>query len=264
MVSLTVRPGVEAVVQGRVELRHVAHGHRGSDGGDALLLRGERLAGRHRRVLGSAAAAEANGGARPSAIVAIKAQAKGLVRLACVVLLIAHLLHPGHVPAVRPCPVTARCVMAVVGAAPCQCLTPGGHETTSPGRITCIGLPHSCVRPTPEINDQALPARMRMPSRTRAGLERHQRARGVDVGVGGPDGIDAHPSGEELGRPCARPALRHERSPARRRVPSAHRPRRRRRCTGSSRGRRKRPRSNVCCSSRILRNTFEDEGLSTR
>ena len=29
-------------------------------------------------------------------------------------------------------PERARCVMAVVGDAPCQCLTPGGHQMTSP------------------------------------------------------------------------------------------------------------------------------------
>ena len=35
------------------------------------------------------------------------------------------------------------CVIALFGAAPCQCLTPTGHMTTSPALISCIGLPHS-------------------------------------------------------------------------------------------------------------------------
>jgi len=29
--------------------------------------------------------------------------------------------------------------MAVVGAAPCQCSSPGGNQTMSPGRISSIG-----------------------------------------------------------------------------------------------------------------------------
>ncbi|AAF84576.1 hypothetical protein XF_1767 [Xylella fastidiosa 9a5c] len=55
-------------------------------------------------------------------------------------------------------PVTARCVIAVPDAAPCQCLTPGGHQTTSPGRMTCTGLPHSCTSPTPEVTTRRCPA----------------------------------------------------------------------------------------------------------
>ena len=38
---------------------------------------------------------------------------------------------------------TAMCVMAVVGVAPCQCFSPGGNHTTSPGRISSIGPPPS-------------------------------------------------------------------------------------------------------------------------
>ncbi|MNR03586.1 hypothetical protein D3C85_1194850 [compost metagenome] len=55
-------------------------------------------------------------------------------------------------------PVTARCVMALVGAAPCQCLTPGGQTMTSPGRISCTGLPHSWTRPTPDVTTKRWPA----------------------------------------------------------------------------------------------------------
>src|SRR3989442_392767 len=45
----------------------------------------------------------------------------------------------------------AICVMAVVGDAPCQCFSPGGHETTSPGRMTLIGPPQLCTKPQPDV-----------------------------------------------------------------------------------------------------------------
>ena len=35
------------------------------------------------------------------------------------------------------------CVMELSGAAPCQCFTPAGQITTSPGRSSRMGLPHS-------------------------------------------------------------------------------------------------------------------------
>ena len=41
--------------------------------------------------------------------------------------------------------------MAVVGAAPCQCFSPGGNQTTSPGRISSIGPPQRCTRPQPAV-----------------------------------------------------------------------------------------------------------------
>src|SRR6185295_12185884 len=39
------------------------------------------------------------------------------------------------------CSTIAMCVIAVAGAAPCQCFSPGGHETTSPGSIRLAGPP---------------------------------------------------------------------------------------------------------------------------
>src|ERR687894_791991 len=54
--------------------------------------------------------------------------------------------------------VRARCVMAVVGEAPCQCLTPGGHQTTSPALISRTLPPHSAVRPTPAVTTRRCPA----------------------------------------------------------------------------------------------------------
>ena len=45
----------------------------------------------------------------------------------------------------------AMCVIAVVGAAPCQCFSPGGNQTTSPGRISSTGPPQRCARPAPVV-----------------------------------------------------------------------------------------------------------------
>src|SRR3954466_9034085 len=45
----------------------------------------------------------------------------------------------------------AMCVMAVAGAAPCQCFSPGANPTTSPGRISSTGPPHRCARPQPAV-----------------------------------------------------------------------------------------------------------------
>src|SRR5439155_3300825 len=52
----------------------------------------------------------------------------------------------------------AMCVMAVVGAAPCQCFSPGGNQTTSPGRISSIGPPSCCARPTPAVTISVWPS----------------------------------------------------------------------------------------------------------
>src|SRR5579863_209705 len=48
-------------------------------------------------------------------------------------------------------------VMAVVGAAPCQCFSPGGIQTTSPGRISWMGLPQSWMRPQPAVTTRFWP-----------------------------------------------------------------------------------------------------------
>src|SRR6266853_1872333 len=45
----------------------------------------------------------------------------------------------------------AICVMVVVGDAPCQCLSPGEQQTTSPGRMTLIGPPQACTKPQPDV-----------------------------------------------------------------------------------------------------------------
>src|SRR5262249_870531 len=42
-------------------------------------------------------------------------------------------------------------VMAVAGAAPCQCFSPGAIQTTSPGRISSTGPPQRCAQPMPSV-----------------------------------------------------------------------------------------------------------------
>jgi len=42
-------------------------------------------------------------------------------------------------------------VIAVVGVAPCQCFTPGGHQTTSPARISSTSSSEHWVQPTPDV-----------------------------------------------------------------------------------------------------------------
>src|SRR5579872_6432570 len=50
------------------------------------------------------------------------------------------------------------CVMAVVGAAPCQCFSPGSNQTTSPGRISSMGPPQRCARPQPAVTIRVWPS----------------------------------------------------------------------------------------------------------
>ena len=66
----------------------------------------------------------------------------------------------------------AMCVIAVVGVAPCQCFSPGGNQTTSPGRISSIGPPQRCTQAEAGRDDQRLAERMGVPGGARAGLER--------------------------------------------------------------------------------------------
>ena len=49
-------------------------------------------------------------------------------------------------------------VMAVVGVAPCQCFSPGGNQTTSPGRISSTGPPSRCARPSPAVTIRVWPS----------------------------------------------------------------------------------------------------------
>src|SRR3954463_2948897 len=50
------------------------------------------------------------------------------------------------------------CVIAVVGVAPCQCLWPGGHQITSPARISTLASPSHWVQPQPEVTISVCPS----------------------------------------------------------------------------------------------------------
>src|SRR5437867_12018375 len=52
----------------------------------------------------------------------------------------------------------AMCVTALVGVAPCQCFSPGGHETTSPGWISSAGPPQLCTKPRPAVTMSVWPS----------------------------------------------------------------------------------------------------------
>src|SRR5437764_15031448 len=48
--------------------------------------------------------------------------------------------------------------MPFSGEAPCQCFSPGGIHTVSPGRISLIGPPLVWTRPTPETTNSVCPS----------------------------------------------------------------------------------------------------------
>src|SRR5882762_2154521 len=48
--------------------------------------------------------------------------------------------------------------MAVVVVAPCQCFSFGGHQTTSPGRISIFGPPSLCTHPHPYVTIRVCPS----------------------------------------------------------------------------------------------------------
>src|SRR2546425_5934483 len=52
----------------------------------------------------------------------------------------------------------AMCVIAVLEVAPCQCFSPGGHHTTSPGRISSFGPPSLCTQPHPYVTIRVCPS----------------------------------------------------------------------------------------------------------
>src|SRR6266404_6452275 len=49
------------------------------------------------------------------------------------------------------------CVIAAVGDAPCQCFSPGGNHTTSPGLISATASPQHCARPQPAVTINVWP-----------------------------------------------------------------------------------------------------------
>src|SRR5213594_2644070 len=56
------------------------------------------------------------------------------------------------------CSRMAMCVIAVLEVAPCQCFSPGGHQTTSPGRISSFGPPSLCTHPHPDVTIRVCPS----------------------------------------------------------------------------------------------------------
>ena len=65
------------------------------------------------------------------------------------------------------------CDIPVLGAAPCQCFSPGANQTTSPGRISSIGPPQRWARPQPDVTMSVWPEWMGVPCRACTGLECH-------------------------------------------------------------------------------------------
>ena len=97
-------------------------------------------------------------------------------------------------------------VMAVVGDAPCQCFSPGGNQTTSPGRISSIGPPHRCSQAAAGGDDQRLAERMGMPGGAGTGLEGDRVAGGAGRLRTGEQRVDADGAGEPVGRALSRTA----------------------------------------------------------
>src|SRR5450432_3939017 len=52
----------------------------------------------------------------------------------------------------------AMCVIAVVAVAPCQCFSPGGNHTQSPGRISSTAPPSRCAQPQPAVTINVWPS----------------------------------------------------------------------------------------------------------
>src|SRR5256714_4542640 len=50
------------------------------------------------------------------------------------------------------------CVIAVVGVAPCQCRSFGGHQITSPGRTSTFSWPSLCTQPQPAVTSSVCPS----------------------------------------------------------------------------------------------------------
>src|SRR3954453_20427550 len=54
--------------------------------------------------------------------------------------------------------VMASGLMRLVAVPPCQCFTPGGIQTTSPGWIARRSPRHSCTHPVPDVTIRVWPA----------------------------------------------------------------------------------------------------------
>src|SRR5258708_33374477 len=98
----------------------------------------------------------------------------------------------------------AMCVIAAVAVAPCQCFSPGGNQTTSPGRMSSIGPPQRWTRPQPAVTIRVWRSLVAVPYGPSTGLERDT---GTDRAVRvrcREQGVNADHAGKVLGRPFAR------------------------------------------------------------
>src|SRR5262245_35847452 len=92
------------------------------------------------------------------------------------------------------------CVIPVVAVAPCQCLTPGGIQMTSPG-VDLLLLPTRLLDPAGSgRHDQGLAERMGMPCRAGTRLERDVSPRRMGRVIRLKKRIPAYRTSEVFGR----------------------------------------------------------------
>ena len=97
------------------------------------------------------------------------------------------------------CSWMAMWVIAAVGAAPCQCFSPGEIHTTSPGRISSTGPPSPLHPAKAGTHNQRLTEWVRVPGGASAWLERDARAaRSRRGGIASNNGVDADCSRKPL------------------------------------------------------------------
>ena len=94
--------------------------------------------------------------------------------------------------------------MPVVAAAPCQCFTPGGIQTTSPGADLLDGATPVLHPSDAGRDDERLAKRMRVPSRACARLKGHRSAADARRRATLKPAVDAYRAREVLGGTDAR------------------------------------------------------------
>ena len=95
----------------------------------------------------------------------------------------------------------AICVMAVVGEAPCQCLTCGGHQITSPALIVLYRASPCLCPANASGHDQVLPCRVHVPGGSGPWLEGDIRTGNVRRIIGRKQRVDTDMAGKKFGRP---------------------------------------------------------------
>ena len=93
----------------------------------------------------------------------------------------------------------AMCVIPVVGAAPCQCFSPGGNQITSPGRISSIGPPQRWCAAAARRHDEGLAQRVSVPGSSGGRFEGYACARRVGWSDWLKQRIDAYGASEPVG-----------------------------------------------------------------